>query len=169
MMYPDQLSRIYRILWVEEAAQTDYAYWIAPLFIAGCYDIHIAEDTTKAAQLILSKPFDVILVDIRLPPGEDQPWIDLFNSGKSEKYAARLGMALIKSILCIENAPVKLQVPPGWVTRQKIGILSVESRSSLQVDLADVGEIIHQHKSTQVSETILLDLVNKILKQQSVK
>ena len=165
-MHPFQFPKIFSILWVEEAAQSDYANWIAPINMAGCYDIKIAEDTTQATECVQREPFDVILVDIRLPPGNDPRWINIYNASHSAKYTAQLGMAFIHSILGKKEPPVAISIPDGWVTAQKIGILSVESESMLKanMDLLDIH--IFQQKSTRVSETVLLELVQRILKQQ---
>jgi DNA-binding NtrC family response regulator len=61
-----------RVLWVEDGARYDLVNMAAPVYMDGKYDLIIAEDASSGIDYLLKDTFDVIIVDIRIPPGGDK-------------------------------------------------------------------------------------------------
>jgi hypothetical protein len=83
-----------------------------------------------------------------------------------DKIAARLGLKMLYSILGSANAEVKLENRPAWITSDRLGILTVESFPGLATDLGRLGISVFQQKTADVPDTILLDLIEKVIENQ---
>ena len=78
-----------RVLWVEDGALFDLPQMAAPIYIDGRFDLAIAESVTNAITLIKQQQYHVVIVDLRLPPGNDSEWIELFKKLGADKVSAR--------------------------------------------------------------------------------
>lgn len=148
-----------KVLWIEDAARFDFPQMAAPLYMNGGYDLAVAEDVTSAIALIKQGEYDVVIVDIRLPPGDDPRWITLWKRAGSNRVAARLGLELLHSMLGSPEAKIQLQGRPSWLTADRIGVLTVEDDDELRPDLKKLGIRRYRRKQADVPDTVLLDLV----------
>lgn len=155
----------YRILWVEDGARFDLPHLAAPVFMEGCYDLCIVENVSDCITYLQNHEFDAVIMDIRLSPGDDQSWIELYKKAGTDKVAARLGLRLLYSLLGSAEAEVKLDNPPSWINAGKIGVFTVESKTELDEHLRKLGITVYQQKKADVSESVLLDLIKDVLKQ----
>jgi hypothetical protein len=153
-----------RILWIEDGARYDVAELAAPVYMNVNYDLITAENASDGILALLSGEFDVIIVDIRLPPGNDRNWIDLYNKSGANKVSARLGLHLLYTILGHHDAKIVLGVRPEWIKPDKIGVLTVEGQSEVAVHLKNLKITVYEQKQAAMSETALLELIDKILK-----
>ncbi len=92
-----------RVLWIEDSARLELTNLTGPIYFAGKYDFNMAEDVTTAVTLLLSEEFDVIIVDIRLPPGIDPQWSKLYKRMGADKIQAQLGLKLLYWLLSQES------------------------------------------------------------------
>jgi len=155
-----------KALWIEDGARFDLPYLAAPIYMDGQYDLIVAENVADSISQLQSKEFDAIIVDIRLPPGDDPEWAGLYKEAGYDKVAARLGLKLLYSILGSPDAEVKLEHRPSWITADKIGILTVESRAEMENDLKRLDIQVFRQKQAGIPETVLLDIIRLVLQQQ---
>jgi hypothetical protein len=160
------MTQKYRVLWVEDGARYDLAHLAAPVYMDGKYDLVIAEDASAGMAVVLMDRFDVIIVDIRIPPGDEPNWIKLYQGNGTEKIAARLGLSLLYTFLGHPDAKIDLgSRRPAWITPARVGVLTVESQLELHDDLTKLGITIHGHKRAETSDEILLELIQRVLDQ----
>src|SRR5438093_7278414 len=113
-----------RVLWIEDSARLELTNLTGPIYFAGKYDFNMAEDVTTAVTLLLSEEFDVIIVDIRLPPGVDPQWSKLYKRMGADKIQAQLGLKLLYWLLNQDSSIYKAP-PPAWIKPPPIGVGTV--------------------------------------------
>jgi hypothetical protein len=155
-----------RVLWVEDGARYDLVNIAAPVYMHGKYDLVIAEDASSGIACLLKDIFDAIIVDIRIPPGNDKDWINLYKMSAVNKISARLGLDFLYTILGNPNAKINLgDKRPAWITPAKVGVLTVESQLELDDHLKRLQITVYYHKRVEMPEEILLNLIENILAQ----
>lgn len=159
----------YRILWVEDGARFDLPHLAAPVFMEGNYDLCIVENVTDCISYIQTQTFDVVVLDIRISPGDDQRWISLYKKAGTDKVAARLGLKLLYSLMGSNEAEINLDNRPPWIIPDKIGIFTVESKKELDEHLQKLGVHVYQQKNAGVAETVLLDLIKHVIKHNEMQ
>ncbi len=85
-----------RILWVEDSARFDLAKIVGPIYRARRFHLSLAEDATSAVRMLSSNTFDVVIMDIRIPPGEDEFWIKRYQDNGSDASQAKLGLLVLR-------------------------------------------------------------------------
>lgn len=156
-MTPDHKNL--NVLWIEDGALFELAHLAGPVYADDRYDLFIASDVTTGLQLLMEREYEAVIVDIRLPPGEDRVWDELYKKAGSHKSTAGLGLKLLQTILGAENAPVKLESIPSWLSPEKIGVFSVERYVDLQPSLEQLGITLFRQKTADMPGTALLDLI----------
>jgi hypothetical protein len=157
-----------RVLWVEDGARYDLVNMAAPVYMDGKYDLIIAEDASSGIDYLLKDTFDVIIVDIRIPPGGDKEWINLHKKSGADKVSARLGLDFLYTILGHQNAKINLgDKLPAWIIPTRIGVLTVESRLELDEHLEKLQITIYHQKRAETPEEILLKLIEDIFAQST--
>jgi CheY-like chemotaxis protein len=155
-----------RVLWVEDAARYDLVNIAAPVYMDGKYDLVIAEDASSGVSFLLEDFFDVIIVDIRIPPGSNKEWIALHKQSGFEKMSARLGLEFLYAILRHPNARINLgNNCPAWITPDMIGVLTVESQLELDEHLKCLQITAYNQKRAEMPEEVLLKLIERVLAQ----
>lgn len=124
----------HNVLWIEDGAFAEMDRMSAPIYVSGEYDLVIAIDATEGLHALMrsDKEFDTIIIDIRLPPGEDPEFLKLYYNRGESKVAARLGLALLELVL---KDGEKNQIPPHHREAQRFGIFTVEGPGELEDDL----------------------------------
>lgn len=163
-----------KILWVEDSARFELPHVLGPVFASRRYDLTLAETATAAAENLLRRRFDVILVDIRLPPGLHPYWMNIFKSAGADRHNAKLGLALLgwlfqKPVRGAPNPHGNGQaVPrrPEWqILPHQVGVFSVENRQEIGDDLDRLGVTVMYEKRPGLPDTILLEIMSKVLAQ----
>lgn len=155
-----------RVLWVEDSARFELSNLTGPVYFSGKYDFQQAENVTTAISFLKTKVYDVLIVDIRLPPGVDPFWLDLYQkmeNGGGEK----LGIHFLSWLLARDDT--YSQEPPAWVNPGLIAVFTVESFPEIKDKLAELSIKTFQHKTAGLPDTILVDLIDKILALNSSK
>ena len=141
------MTQKHRVLWIEDGARYDLADMAAPVYMDGKYDLIIAEDASSGIDYLLGNVFDVIIVDIRIPPGGDKKWIKLHQNSSADKISGRLGLELLRTILGHQDAKIILgDRRPTWITPNRIGILTVENERELDVHLKKLQISVYHQK-----------------------
>ena len=154
-----------RVLWIEDSARFELNNLTGPIYFYGNYDFQQVEDVTTAVNFLLAKPFDVLIVDIRLPPGTDPYWKDLYQNVTVEGSGEKLGLKFLYWLLSQDGN--YQQKPPDWVNPDLIGVFTVESYQEIHEKLDTLGIKVFKHKSAGLSDTTLLDLIEEILAVKS--
>jgi len=153
----------HNVLWIEDGAFAEMSQMSAPLYVSGKYDLVIAETATEGLQQLqrTDKKFDTIIVDIRLPPGEDDKFLKLYYDRNESKVSARLGLALLKRVL---KDGEENEVPPNHREAKKFGVFTVEGFSELVDDLKelDLEDLRVRQKTEMNSKDTLREFIEEI-------
>jgi len=153
-----------RVLWIEDSARFELNNLTGPIYFYGNYDFQQVEDVTTAVNFLMAKSFDVLIVDIRLPPGTDPYWKDLYQNVAADGGGEKLGIKFLYWLLSQDGN--YQQKPPEWVSPDLIGVFTVENYQEIHEKLDDLGIKVFKHKSAGLSDTTLLDLIEEILAQK---
>ncbi len=156
-----------RVLWIEDSARLELSNLVGPIYFSGKYDFTLAEDVTTAVQFLQTEVFDVLIVDVRLPPGPDPVWRDLYQRSGADKVNAQLGIKLLYWLLGLDRATIKL-TPPRWVTPHSVTVFTVESQREIQEDLVRLKVSRYKQKVADLQDTILLELIEQALLASSI-
>lgn len=154
-----------KALWIEDSAQLELANLAGPVFFNRSCHLTLAEDVTTAVNLMSTDRFEAVVIDIRLPPGRDGRWGDQYRRSGSDKVSAQLGLKLLRWLLGGDRSIVAHD-PPSWVTPQRFGVFTVESRSEIQRYLDPLGVEVFQEKNAAISDNTLDELIGTLLAQQ---
>jgi hypothetical protein len=155
-----------KALWIEDSAQLELANLTGPVFFNRNCHLTLAEDVTTAVNLMSADRFDAIVVDIRLPPGRDGRWGAQYRRSGSDKVSAQLGLQLLRWLLGGDRS-IMPDEPPEWVTPNRFGVFTVESRSEIQSYLDPLGVEVFQEKNAAISDTTLDELIGTLLAQRT--
>lgn len=153
-----------RALWVEDSARLELANLCGPVFFQGTCDLTLAEDVTTAVNLLLTERFDVLIVDVRLPPGSDVVWRDHYRRTGSDKVNAQLGIKMLTWLLG-RDPSVFPKPPPDWVRAHQVGVFTVETRHEIRPYLDELGIAVSQEKNADLPDTILAELIGRLLER----
>lgn len=151
-----------RALWIEDGARAELSHLSGPVLYDGRIELVLAEDLTTAVDYILEQEFDALIVDVRLPPGDDQYWKRLHREAGRDKVYAELGLQLLRWLLNGGGAG-ELPEPPKWVNPKRIAVFSVESRHEIAGSLDELGIDVFQQKRADLPDTILRDLIYRLV------
>jgi hypothetical protein len=151
-----------RALWIEDGARSELSHLSGPVLYDGRIELVLAEDLTTAVDYILEEEFDSLIVDVRLPPGDDPYWKELHRRAGQDKVHAELGLQLLRWLLN-GNGGDSLPAPPSWVTPKRIAVFSVESKLEILSLLEELGIEVIQQKRADLPDTILRDLIDRLL------
>jgi hypothetical protein len=152
----------HKVLWIEDGALTELPDLIGPVFVDGKYDLTIASTATEGIENIMQTEFSAVIIDIRLPPGSDKRWINVYSGISSNKAAARLGLLVLRSLLRPEKSEVKLNIP-SWIRPEVFGVFTVENRSEISEDLDELKIRVFRQKNIKPSVTTLLELIKEVI------
>ncbi len=154
-----------RALWIEDGARSELSHLSGPVLYDGRIELVLAEDLTTAVEYIREEEFDVLIVDVRLPPGDDPHWKSLHRRAGRDKVHAELGLQLLRWMLAPDTSP-ELEPPPDWVTPKHVAVFSVESKLEIMSVLEELGVEVVQQKRADLPDTILRELIDKILESR---
>ena len=151
-----------RVLWIEDNALSDLQHVVGPVLVEGRYDLVIAENASEGIAQIMDgdNSFDAVIVDVRLPPGDDPRWIKLYRDGGENRTNARLGLEIIR-LLLLPNAGDKHERIPDWVKVAKFAIFTVESQREVQKALETLN-VVYEQKTAQTSTRVILEILEKL-------
>lgn len=155
-----------KVLWIEDGSRYDLADLAAPVIMDGGYDLDVAEDASEGIAKLFETEYDAVIVDIRIPPGNGEAWVKLYERSGKEKVSARLGRHFLYSILGHKEAEIRLDERPKWIKPEKIGVLSVESHLELNGDLNNLTISVYYQKQANTPEDILLTIIKDILNKE---
>ncbi len=153
-----------RVLWVEDSARFELASFMGPIYASRKYELTLAEDATSAVRYLQTIKFDAIIMDIRLPPGKDHYWRELYGRAGSDKMTAQLGLEVLFWLLN-PNHPRNGLLPPAPVKPVQVGVFSVEGEIEIGQQLVTLGITVFVEKRPGLRDTILLEMIDNLLAQ----
>lgn len=156
-----------KVLWIEDDARFGLAQLAGPVYVHGGYDLMVASDISTAVARLERGRFDAVIADIRLPPGDNPAWQKLYQEAGGDKVHARLGLYLLYSLLGHPEAQVPLDRRPTWLTPDMIAVFTVESRPEIGKTLEQLKIGVYEQKRADLPDTILLDIIEKVLEPPS--
>ena len=154
-----------RVLWVEDSARFELSNLTGPVYFSGDYDFQQAENITTAINFLKTKAFDVLIVDIRLPPGIDPYWLNLYQKTELDGGGEKLGIKFLYWLLSHESS--YLEYPPKWVKPEMIAVFTVESYLEIREKLNDLKINVFKQKTAGLVDTTLVDLIEEVLKHKT--
>jgi CheY-like chemotaxis protein len=153
-----------RVLWVEDSARFELASFMGPIYASRKYELTLAEDATSAVRYLQTMRFDAIIMDIRLPPGKDHFWRELYGRAGSDKMTAQLGLEVLFWLLNPKH-PRNGLLPPSSVKPVQVGVFSVEGEMEIGQQLVTLGIKVFVEKRPGLRDTILLEMIDNLLAQ----
>ncbi len=158
----------YKVLWIEDNADNDLYHLTSPVYIDGRFQLDIASNASEAHYYLNERGYDVIIVDIRIPPGKDQDWHDKFKQlqRKKETNSNRLGLELLRCIFDERERQPTLKVDKN-LAPQRYGVFTVERHEELRDDLhkLKLNDIKYRRKNAMMPHTALLDFIEEISRE----
>ncbi len=151
-----------RALWIEDGARSELSHLSGPVLYDGRIELVLAEDLTTAVEYLLEEEFDAVVVDVRLPPGDDPYWKEQHRRAGRDKVHAQLGLQLLRWLLDAEDKP-GLATPPSWLDAKRIAVFSVDTESEILGTLNDLGIEVIQQKRADLPDTILRELIDRLI------
>lgn len=154
-----------KVLWIEDSARYEYSSWVAPIYYSGDYDFQIAENVSKAIDYLESDEYDVIIADLRLPPGNDAYWKSLYDRATNPQRRAALGLEFLSWLLGQDGVRYARK-PPAWAHAERIVVFTVEVQNQVSQDLKRLGIRHFEQKTAGHPDTILVDLIQRVISKR---
>lgn len=154
-----------RVLWIEDNAYTENTALAAPVHLSGTYDLTIALNATQGVAHLVDEEFDAVIIDIRIPPGDDDRWAAIYRSLFESNKAARLGLKLLDVLLGSGHAEWT-NFPPTARDRTRYGVLSVESGREFRAELERLGIDVYRDKASGRDPQLLLEMIEEIVRRR---
>lgn len=153
-----------KVLWVEDSARLELRNLTGPIYISGDYDMNLAEDATTAVRYLRTKEYHAVILDMRLPPGIDDYWVNIYRERGEDKADARLGLELANWLF---NGTSNVSfLPPQWIKPHHVGVFTVENDPALHARLELLNIRVFEHKVAGLTDMILLDIIHRIRAQK---
>lgn len=164
------MSKKIYVLWVEDDAMYNLQYIASPIVMSPKYDLTLAITVSEALHHLQKRRYDVVVFDLRLPPGREKDWVTLNQQLSQAMEPPRLGLHLITNLYGTANGhslPLPDLEPPP-ITR--VGILSVDSWEDVADGLHGLAfhKTNYRQKRVGMPSNILLHLVEDILGEMHV-
>ncbi len=154
-----------KVLWIEDNADNDLYHLTSPVYIDGQFNLDIATNASEAFYYLNQRGYDVIIVDIRIPPGKDPAWRNKHESLRRSNNvnSSRLGLELLRCIFDENEQQPTLKVNQN-LSPDRYGIFTVERHDELKADLGKLklNSIKYQRKNAIMPHTALLDFIKKV-------
>jgi hypothetical protein len=153
-----------KFLWIEDNATTDLVEMLSPIYMDGRFAPVIATTVSEGVYRMKESEFAAVIVDIRLPPGNESAWREIYTKEGAEKGTARLGLHLLYSLFDRrEGEDVEIEDKPTWIDPKRFGVLTVESLDGELGEALDSFRItVREQKTIFTPSTTLLEMVERI-------
>jgi len=111
------MNDVIKLLWIDDNLFHDLTEKRMALYMEDDIEPHFAIDATEAFYRLRTEPFDVVIVDLRLPPGSDDMW-NTYRESNFQKF----GYALLNTVL----GPQKDQF--DHLSETRFGVFTIEAQ-----------------------------------------
>lgn len=159
-----------KVLWIEDSARYELSELTGPVYASRKYVLNLAEDATTATYHLQNSQFDVLIVDMRIPPGDNPVWQKIYQKGGKDKDTAKLGLKLLRWLLDGKNGDLdSLGRPPDWINPESVAVFTVEGENGLQETLHELDVRLYEQKRATRRDTALLDLIDRVIGDKNGK
>ena len=155
----------YKVLWIEDDADSDLYHLASPVYIEGNYHLDIASSASEAFFYLNERRYDVIIVDIRIPPGKNPDWLSRYEElqRNSNANSSRLGLELLRRIFGENGNQPSLKVSQN-LSVVRYGVFTVERLEELRADLSELNltSLKYKRKYAMMPHTALLEFIQEI-------
>lgn len=152
------------VLWIDDGAIADLTELTGPVYASGRYSMKVVTNISDAILELHRTTFNVVIVDIRLPPGENAKWKALYMERGQNPASARLGLEFLISCLGTPQVPLEPSPMPETLQANRFAVLTVEEELVLKEDLERLKVKIHQQKDADMPRRTLIDLIERVRK-----
>jgi len=153
-----------KILWIEDDALNELGELATAVYFELEYELDFALSATEGVRQLHKQTYDAVVVDVRLPPGDDPKWHSLHYEFGADDKTARLGLTLLRNVLGRDK---------GWTAKlpreardpKLYGVLSIDPWDDIRGDLESVGVSIYRNKKE--GTRVLLAIIEDILQQRN--
>lgn len=147
-----------KLLWIDDNLDHDLTEKRMALYMEDDFDPHFARDATEAYYRLRDEPFDVIIFDLRLPPGPDDMWNYLREQGYSQ-----YGVELLKIVSNGLKDKFKKQ------SKAKFGVFSIEAPGQdhdIFIDPIELPQTNFLRKTDAYYEEDFINFIRKIAQKK---
>lgn len=155
------MRKIVKVLWIDDGAKAELSPLAIPVLLNQNYEINIANNLSEAFELVRCNEFDIAVVDIRIPMGDNSDLINIYQNYE-RKFSRRFGLFFLHYILKSNDKREVRLLQLNNLRVDKIGVFSIESFENIQNDLAELNITNFIQKSADMSEDTLLRLIEKL-------
>lgn len=159
-------KKIY-VLWIEDDATYNLQYIAAPVVMNPRYDLTLAITVSEALHHLQRRRYDVVVFDLRLPPGKEKDWVSLDQFLGQQMEPPRLGLHLLLNLYGVLDkrhaVRIPMQINPPPITQ--VGVLSVDSWEDVEDGLLSLKfrKTNYRQKRAGMPSNILLQLVEEMI------
>lgn len=150
-----------KVLWVEDDAFKELGMFATPVHLTGEFELDYAVSATEAVERLQACEYDAVVVDVRIPPGDDPRWVEIYYEAGSSNKAARLGARLLQNILGRDKEWTR-GLTGAALDRRRYGVLSMDAED-VRAELELVGVTRYHNKNE--GARVLLTIIREILSQ----
>lgn len=153
-----------KVLWIEDNADNDLYHLTSPVYIEGKYHLDIANSASEAQFYLNKRAYDVVIIDIRIPPGKDPLWKEKHEALRNSRDAnsSRLGLELLRTIFGGNGHP-SLKIEQNRAPN-RYGVFTVERQEELEPFLKKLNleELKYKRKNAMMPHTALMDFIEEV-------
>ena len=146
-----------RILWIEDEAEAELADYAGPVLLAG-HQLDIATTATEAVELLRTREYDVVIIDLIINAGSGNEWKRLDTTRKSGEPYSYLGLELMRALFLPDRAAIALELPKGRLSPEKVAVFTVVADPEVHMEIRSMG-ITDIRVKPQSGLTVLKDIV----------
>lgn len=154
-----------KVLWIEDDADNHLYDLTGPVYIDGRYQLDIAISASEAFFYLNERPYEVVIVDIRIPPGKDPEWRERHDHliKRNDGNSNRLGLELLKCIFEKNGSQPGLKISQN-LSPKRYGVFTVEMQEELTSDLEklELSDVKYKRKNAMMPHTALLDFILEV-------
>ena len=151
-----------KVLWIEDQALYEMRDLRSKVLMSGLYHLAIAKNGSEAISKLRSEIYDIIVVDLRIPPGDDPAFSISYSGPSHQRNTAKVGFQLLKRIFDKADPNHLSDLFEYAYNPFRFGVLSVDNQDEIGEDLNFFGIKNYFHKSGFMSSDTLLNLIKKI-------
>jgi len=150
------MDKYLKVLWIEDTADQDLLFMMPPFYLEATIDLDIAATASEGYSFLKNHVYDIIIVDIRIPPGKNKLFTQGFLDEQDFEYSNKMGLLLLEAIF--ENNDI-LEANRNTA---KYGVFSIERKVEILSSLRKYGISKYLKKTTELESTALLEFVKEI-------
>lgn len=161
----------FKILWIEDNAEADLFHLLAPVNVDGRFDVDIAVNATEGYTYLGKHIYDVVIVDTRIPPGDEKHWVDCAEriQRQEENPILRLGLEMLGAIFISPQALANglSGIRSENTEIEKYCIFSIDPKAELiSEEKRGLEQIAYERKTATMPRNILVQIICKALARQ---